>query len=91
MSQIMDWAAQEQAALAATSTSLDGVVVGVAALDAMIQAFQNSPGVLSPEDQAALDAITSVSGALAAKAAAISTTPPSATPPPPPPPPAPGA
>ncbi len=87
MSQITDFAAMEQAALAATSASLDGIVAGVLALDAMIVAFQNTPAVLTPADQAALDAITSVSSALVAKAAAVSTTPPSSTPPPPPPPP----
>ena len=74
MSQITDWAAKEQADLDAISATLDGVVSGIAALDAMIQAFQNSPGTLSPSDQAALDAISSASTTLKDKAAAISVT-----------------
>ncbi len=83
MSKITDWAAAEQADLTTISTTLDAVVSGVAALDALIVAFQNSPGTLSPSDQAALDGIQAASKALVAKSAAISVTPP---PPPPPPP-----
>lgn len=77
MSQVTDWAAKEQADLTAISTTLDGVVAGVAALDVLIQNFQNSPGPLSQQDQAALDAISQASTALVAKSAAISTTAPS--------------
>ena len=73
MSQLTDWAASEQADLAAISTALDTVVTGVSALDKLITNFQNSPGTLSPSDQAALDAIQSASKAVVAKAAAIST------------------
>ena len=73
MSQVTDWAAQEQADLTAISATLDGIVTGVAALDTLITNFQNSPGTLSPSDQAALDAIQSASKAVVAKAAAIST------------------
>lgn len=76
MSAITDWAAKEQADLTTISTTLDGVVTGIAALDQMITNFQNSPGALSPSDQAALDAIQAASGALVSKSAAISTTPP---------------
>ena len=80
MSAITDWAAQEQADLAAISTTLDNIVTGIAALDKLITDFQNSPGTLSAADQAALDAIKAASGALVSKAQAISVTPP--TPPP---------
>jgi broad specificity polyphosphatase/5'/3'-nucleotidase SurE len=76
MSQITDWAAQEQADLTTISTTLDTVVAGVAALDKLITDFQNSPGTLSAADQAALDGIQSASHALVAKAQAISVTPP---------------
>jgi hypothetical protein len=48
---------------------------GIASLDAQIQAFQNSPGTLSPSDQAALDAIAAQSAILAAAAQAPVTPP----------------
>lgn len=65
--------------LAATSTTLDGIATGVLSLDALIVAFQNSPGTLSAGDQAALDGIVAASGALATKASAISTAAPGTT------------
>lgn len=77
MSQITDWAVQEQADLTAISNTLDSIVAGVTALDALIEQFQNSPGNLSAEDQAALDSIQAASKALVSKAAAISVAPPS--------------
>ena len=76
MSQVTDWAAKEQADLDAISTTLDGIVAGVAALDVLITNFQNSPGTLSAADQAALDAIQAKSKDVVAKAAAISVNPP---------------
>lgn len=81
MSQITDWAAKEQADLTDISSTLDGIASGVLALDALIVNFQNSPGTLSAEDQAALDGIVAASAALKTKAAAISVTPPGTTPP----------
>ena len=45
-------------------------------LDTLITNFQNSPGTLSAEDQAALDAIQASSKALVTKATAISVNPP---------------
>lgn len=75
-SAIQAWAAAEQADLTTISTTLDGIVTGVAALDALITQFQNSPGTLSADDQAALDAIQAASQALVAKVQAISTAPP---------------
>ena len=79
MSAITDWAAQEQADLTAISTTLDGVVAGIANLDTLITNFQNSPGTLSASDQAALDGIKAASAALVTKAGAISVTPPAPT------------
>ena len=76
MSQLTDWAAAEQADLTAISNTLDTIVAGVAALDTLITNFQNSPGTLSPSDQAALDAIQTASKALVTKSAAIVVTPP---------------
>lgn len=78
MSVITDWAAQEQADLDGISSTLDGIVTGIKALDDKITALQNSPGTLTPADQAALDSIQASSKALVAKAAAIDTTPPPA-------------
>src|ERR1017187_10576277 len=46
------------------------IQAGIAALDAQIQAFQNSPGTLSATDQAALDAIVASSTQLATNAQA---------------------
>lgn len=76
MSKITDFAAQEQVDLAAISSTLDGIVAGVAALDKLITDFQNSPGTLSAADQAALDAIQTASKSVVSKAAAIVVTPP---------------
>lgn len=81
MSQVTDWAAKEQADLTAISATLDSIVTGIAALDAMITQLQTT-GTLSAADQAALDAIQTASAALVTKSAAISTAPP-ATPAPP--------
>jgi hypothetical protein len=85
MSQITDWAAKEQADLTTISTTLDGIVAAIVALNALITAFQNSPGTLSAADQAALDGIQTASKALVAKASAIIVSPPPPPPPPPPP------
>ena len=63
MSQISDFADKTNANFAAIAS-------GIANLDAQIQAFQNSPGTLSPADQAALDAIVASSAKLAAAAQA---------------------
>lgn len=46
---------------------------GVQALDAQILAFQNSPGTLSPEDQARLDAIVATSNSVATAMQALAT------------------
>lgn len=76
MSAITDWAAQEQADLDKIKATLEGIVAGISALDKLITDLQNSPGTLSPEDQAALDAIKSASDALVTQSAAIVVTPP---------------
>ncbi len=73
MSAITDWAAKEQADLSTISTTLDGVVAGIAALDAKIVTLQGTVTGLTPEEQAALDDVAAASNTLVAKAAAIST------------------
>lgn len=75
MSQITDFAASVKTNFAAIQT-------GITALDQKIADLQNSPGTLSPSDQAALDEIQSMSASLATAAATF---------PPPVPPPAPPA
>ena len=76
MSKITDFATAVEASFAAVSTDLDRIKAGIAALDALIVAFQNSPGTLTPEDQAELDRIQAASAALVATADAVDVTPP---------------
>ena len=80
MSQVTDWAAKEQADLTAISTTLDGIVTGIAALDTLITNLQSGATGLSAADQAALDGIKAASDALVAKAQAISVAPPTPAP-----------
>jgi hypothetical protein len=64
MQSITDFAAKVNANFASMKT-------GIQALDDKITALQNSPGVLSVTDQAALDAIQADSAALATAAQGI--------------------
>ena len=80
MSAVSDFATVVNAAFAKVNTDLDAITAGIANLDALITAFQNSPGTLSAADQAALDGIQTASQALVAKVDAVVVTPP--TPPP---------
>jgi hypothetical protein len=70
MSQITDFAAKVE-------TNFAGIKAGIQALDEKITALQNSPGMLSASDQAALDAIVADSAALVTTANAL----PAVTPP----------
>ncbi len=74
MSAITDWAETEEADLTAISTTLDGIVAGVAALDALIVSLKGAG--LSPTDAAKLAEVKSASAVLVIKSGAISTTPP---------------
>jgi septal ring factor EnvC (AmiA/AmiB activator) len=76
MATVSEELAAVQANLDTVNTKLDDITTGIAALDALITGFQNSPGTLSAADQAALDKIQAASNDLAAKASAVSTTPP---------------
>lgn len=89
MATVQDFVNAEGPVLASLGTALTSLSTGVTALDALITQLQNSPGTLSPADQALLDQIQATSQALVAQANAISTTPPGT--PVPPPPPLPGA
>lgn len=70
-----------QGNLSQVTNTLSNIQAGVLKLDQMITDFQNSPGTLSPSDQAALDAIQQASKDLVAQSGAIDVTPPSTTPP----------
>ena len=76
MSVVTDFAAKVQASFDKVSADLDSITAGIANLDALITAFQNSPGTLTPADQTALDGIQAASQALVAKADAVSVVPP---------------
>lgn len=71
MSAVTDFTTAVQTSLAKVNADLDVISTGITALDAQIQALQNSPGTLTPADQSALDSISAASTALAAKADAV--------------------
>lgn len=68
MSVITDFTAKVQAVFDKVSGDLDSISTDIKALNDKITALQNSPGTLSPADQAALDAIQTNAQALQAKA-----------------------
>jgi hypothetical protein len=79
MSQITDWAAAEEADLTNIKTTLNSIVAGVAALDALIQALPVAP-VLTQADLDALTAVKTASDDLVTQAQAINVGPPAAPP-----------
>jgi len=92
---IQAWAAAEapvqtaiNAALATMATTIPALASGVAALDTLITTLQNSPGTITPADQATLDAAVAQSTAnlsqfnsLVTALAAINTAAPGSVPP----------
>ena len=80
MSKISDFAAAVQTSFDAANAALGGIQEDVTSLKAQIDALQNSPGTLSPEDQALLNDIQGNASALATKVGDID----ALTPPPPP-------
>jgi hypothetical protein len=63
MEAIQQFSARVTAAFARIGTSVDGIHGDITQLKQLILDLQNSPGTLTPEDQAALDVIeTLVSG-----------------------------
>jgi len=69
MSAISDFSDRVSAKFDAIGTSVDGVVADVAFLKAKIEELQNSPGTITPADQALLDALEARVGTLSTKVA----------------------
>lgn len=67
MASIAEYSAAVNASFDQISTSVDGVAADVTALKKKIDELQNSPGGITPADQALLDDIQAKAGALAAK------------------------
>ncbi len=82
MSKVTDFAAKEEADITALDAKLTDIGAGVTELKALIIAFQNTVTGLTPEEQAALDAVVTASDALVVKANAIDTTAPAGGEPP---------
>lgn len=73
MSQLTDRLDKIQGDLDTIGGAVEGIAAGVLNLDKIITDFQNSPGTLSPSDQAALDKAQAASAALVTKVKAITT------------------
>lgn len=71
MSAISDYAASVKSSFDELSTAVDGVSADVAQLKATIDKLQNSPGTISPEDQATLDSLQAQAKTLADKVKAL--------------------
>lgn len=71
VSQISDYAGRVNAKFDAISTGIDGIKGDVDFLKAQIATLQNSPGVLSAEDQATLDATEQRLNGLADRVTAV--------------------
>lgn len=70
----------QEAQLTAIATDVDGIVTSVTGINTDVQALKkqiedlnNSPGELTPENQAALDRIQALAGSIATKTAAAKT------------------
>ncbi len=71
MSAISDFAAKQKAHNDAISAGIDGIATDVKTLNDKITALQNSPGTITPEDQATLDQLDATGQALADKVKAV--------------------
>lgn len=71
MSAIGDYAAAVKTSFDEISLSVDGIAGDVKQLKDTIDKLQNSPGTITPEDQALLDGIQSQAKALADKVKAL--------------------
>ena len=60
-----------QASFGKVATAVDGLTGDIQILKKKIEDLQNSPGTLTPEDQAALDAIQTQANTIADKLAAL--------------------
>jgi len=65
--QIAAFAAALNGFVTEIDTAVNGITGDVSNLKAQLEAIQNSPGTLSPEDQASLDAALASVGALSGK------------------------
>ena len=68
MSSISDFATAQNAFNADVSADLDAIQTAIAALNTQIATLQNSPGTITPADQATLDSLQAAGIALEAKA-----------------------
>lgn len=80
MSAISDFATKQNAFNARLDTAIAGVTSDVAALNAKIEELQNTPGAITPEDQALLDEIETRSDAITTKMEALDALTPPAVP-----------
>lgn len=80
MSAIKDFAEKVNAYHAKIDTAITGLTEDVATLKAKIEELQNTPGAITPEDQALLDAIQSQLEAVATKLEALDALTPPKTP-----------
>ena len=71
MSAISDFAAKQAAFNDRIDAAIAGVTGDIATLNTLIATLQNTPGPISPEDQATLDALEVKGGAIAAKLEAL--------------------
>ncbi len=65
MSAISDFAAKQNEFNTRQGKAIDGLVVDLEALNKKIDELQNTPGTITPQDQALLDDIQAKSSALA--------------------------
>lgn len=73
MSKVSDFAQQEGAKLTEIQGAVGSIATGVKNLDDLINQLQNTPGEITPEDQALLDQIQAQSNDLLAQVQAIDT------------------
>lgn len=80
MTAIADYTAKVNASFASLNTALDDIKTEISSLNDKITTLQNSPGPISPEDQATLDAAQTQAQSLVDKAQAMDTVNPPAPP-----------
>ncbi len=71
MSAISDFAAKQNAHNDAIDTAVAGLGADIQGLKDLIATLQNSPGTISPEDQATLDALETRTSGIADKLKAL--------------------
>ena len=71
MSKISEFAALQTAFNDRINVAVEGVAKDIETLKTLITTLQNSPGAITPEDQATLDQLTTVVSATAAKVEAL--------------------